>query len=153
MLTGGYVLRESAVDGPAVRLVAAGPVMTETLEAATILESEGVQAAVVDVTSLDRLYRDWRNHGARVLDPLLRDPSGAAVPLVTVHDASPHAMAWLGSVFGAPTVPLGVDRFGQSGSIGDLYRMHGLDAESIVNAALRLAEWRSMLDPDTASPA
>ena len=34
--------------------------------------------------------------------------------------------------------PLGVDRFGQSGDIPDLYRAYGLDADAIVGAAARL---------------
>jgi pyruvate dehydrogenase E1 component len=33
-------------------------------------------------------------------------------------------------------VNLGVDRFGQSGDLTDTYRYHGLDADSIVAAAL-----------------
>jgi pyruvate dehydrogenase E1 component len=57
-------------------------------------------------------------------------------PVVTVHDASSHAMAWIGSALGVPAVPLGVDTFGQSGTVADLYRTHDLDAGSIVNAAL-----------------
>jgi len=57
-------------------------------------------------------------------------------PVVTVHDASSHAMAWLGSAIGVPAVPVGVDRFGQSGTISDLYALHDLDSGSIVNAAL-----------------
>jgi pyruvate dehydrogenase E1 component len=57
-------------------------------------------------------------------------------PVVTVHDASSHAMAWLGSALGVPAVPLGVDGFGQSGSLEALYRAHDLDTGSIVNAAL-----------------
>jgi pyruvate dehydrogenase E1 component len=34
-------------------------------------------------------------------------------------------------------VPLGVDHFGQSGDIPDLYRVYGLDAEAIIDAAAR----------------
>ena len=45
-------------------------------------------------------------------------------------------MAWLGSAVGVPAVPVGVDRFGQSGTIADLYALHDLDSGSIVNAAL-----------------
>ena len=56
--------------------------------------------------------------------------------LVTVLDGASHALAFLGGVFGAPVVPLGVDRFGQSGLRADLYREEVVDAESIVNAAL-----------------
>jgi pyruvate dehydrogenase E1 component len=57
-------------------------------------------------------------------------------PLVTVLDGASHALAFLGSVFGQPTVPLGMDRFGQSGGRGDLYAYAGIDAGHIVNAAL-----------------
>jgi pyruvate dehydrogenase complex dehydrogenase (E1) component len=57
-------------------------------------------------------------------------------PIVTVHDAASHAMAWLGSALGVPCVPLGVDQFGQSGSVRELYELHDLLPGSIVNAAL-----------------
>ena len=36
-----------------------------------------------------------------------------------------------------PVVPLGVDRFGQSGDIPDLYRVYGIDSDAIVDAAAR----------------
>jgi pyruvate dehydrogenase E1 component len=45
-------------------------------------------------------------------------------------------MAWIGSALGVPCVPLGVDEFGQSGTVADLYRIHDLLPGSIVNAAL-----------------
>jgi pyruvate dehydrogenase E1 component len=45
-------------------------------------------------------------------------------------------MAFLGSVWGVPVVPLGVDEFGQSGSRADLYRATGIDADQIFNAAM-----------------
>ena len=53
-----------------------------------------------------------------------------------VHDAASHTLSWIGSALGVPAVSLGVDTFGQSGTVGDLYRAHDLDAGSIVNAAL-----------------
>jgi pyruvate dehydrogenase E1 component len=61
---------------------------------------------------------------------------GDRAPIVTVHDAASHAMSWLGSALGVPCVPLGVDGFGQSGTIADLYGANDLDTGSIVNAAL-----------------
>ena len=45
-------------------------------------------------------------------------------------------MAWLGSAVGVPAIPLGVDSYGQSGALRDLYRLHGLEPGTIVNAAL-----------------
>jgi pyruvate dehydrogenase E1 component len=55
---------------------------------------------------------------------------------VTVHDASTHAMSWLGSVHGQRLVPVGVDEFGQSGSLEELYGTFGLLPSQLVNAAL-----------------
>jgi len=97
----------------------------------------------VAVTSLTRLYRGWQaTLGAGVgtarvpapchLDVLLGDTDA----LVTVHDASSHAMAWLGAAAGVPTVPVGVESFGESGRIDELYAAHQLDAGHLVTAAL-----------------
>jgi pyruvate dehydrogenase E1 component len=56
--------------------------------------------------------------------------------VVTVHDSASHTLAWVGSALGVPCVPLGVDQFGQTGRIEDLYELHDLMPGSIVNAAL-----------------
>ena len=63
-------------------------------------------------------------------------PDERSLPIVTVHDAASHHLAWLGGVFGTRVVPVGVDEFGQSGSIAELYGTFDLLPEQIVNAAL-----------------
>lgn len=146
VLAGAYRLHESEVpgDAPTVQLVASGAVMPEVLAAAHELEEEGVRAHVVDLTSADRVYAAWRRslregvRGARVpaLPGVLRAATVPGAPVVTVHDSSSHTLAWVGSALGVPAVPLGVDAFGQSGTVADLYREHDLDSGSVVNAAL-----------------
>ncbi|HEY3486166.1 MAG TPA: pyruvate dehydrogenase, partial [Ilumatobacteraceae bacterium] len=107
----------------------------------------GVPSLVLDVTSSDRLYRGWRRElrdaarsasrpaGRHHLARLLTDDE-RRLPIVTVHDAASHHLAWLGGVFGTRTVPVGVDAFGQSGSIAELYGAFDLLPAQIVNAAL-----------------
>ena len=53
-----------------------------------------------------------------------------------MHDAASHGLAWIGSALGTRQYTLGVDRFGESGTIADLYELTGIDIGSIVNAAL-----------------
>ncbi|MEJ0046778.1 MAG: hypothetical protein WDN04_12180 [Rhodospirillales bacterium] len=53
---------------------------------------------------------------------------------MTVLDGHPSALAWLGAVGGQRVVPLGVDRFGQSGDIPDIYREYGLDTDALLDA-------------------
>ena len=155
VLAGAYRLVDAFVDRPrhpaladpgtpAVHLVGSGAVLPEVLAAAEELAEEGIAAHVVDVASLDRLYSAWQRtlrQGVRTatapsLPGALRTAFPDRAPIVTVHDAASHAMAWLGSALGVPCVPLGVDQFGQSGSVRELYELHDLLPGSIVNAAL-----------------
>lgn len=147
VLAGAYVIRHPAPEGAALTMLASGPVMPEVLAAADELEDEGLAVTVIDVTSLDRLYREWREgladaastarSGAEPghLERLLR-AAGSRAPIVTVHDAATHSMAWVGSVLGQTVVPVGVDRFGESGTIEEVYRLVGLDTAAIVNVGL-----------------
>ncbi|MDQ3947109.1 MAG: pyruvate dehydrogenase, partial [Actinomycetota bacterium] len=57
-------------------------------------------------------------------------------PVVSVQDGASHSLAWIGSALAARQYPLGVDRFGESGTIADLHQITGISAASIVNAAL-----------------
>jgi pyruvate dehydrogenase E1 component len=43
----------------------------------------------------------------------------------------------LGGIARHKVVPLGVDHFGQSGDLPDLYRYYAIDQEAIVDAAAR----------------
>ena len=148
VLAGAYRLLDgsgSAGDGaPTVNIAALGPLVPEALEAARVLAEEGVEAHVIEITSPSRLYDAWqrsirravRSGRTRALPGEVHQPFAPAAPVVTVHDAASHALAWVGSALGVPAVPLGVDVFGQSGTIGDLYRVNDLAPDAIVNAAL-----------------
>ena len=65
-------------------------------------------------------------------------PADRATPMVTVLDGHPHTLAFLAGIRGVTGAALGVSRFGQVGSLDDVYRHHGIDTDSIVRAALDL---------------
>ena len=146
VLRGGYRLIEPT-QSPDVILAATGPVVPEAVVAAEQLEKEGIHAVVLDLTSPDRLYREWRQqlrsasrqgvaaHNDTQLSRIIHH-SERHIPIVTVHDSASHTLAWLGSVFGTRVVPVGVDEFGQSGTLADLYGVFDLLPEQLVNAAL-----------------
>jgi pyruvate dehydrogenase E1 component len=96
------------------------------------------------ITSCARLERQWIEsqrtsiaRGTSHVEQLL-EPLADAAGLISIIDGHPAALAWLGAVRQHQVVPLGVDRFGQSGDIPDLYRAYGLDAEAILDAAASL---------------
>jgi pyruvate dehydrogenase E1 component len=142
VLSGGYLLR-AAPSAPDVALVAMGAVVPEAIAAAEELARRGIAADVVCLTSADLVFgalqaRRGRRDGDDddILDVLF--PPSRAAPMVTVLDGHPHALSFLAGVHAMPIASLGVDDFGQSGDVADLYRHFGIDAEAIVDAALTL---------------
>ncbi|MDH2424893.1 pyruvate dehydrogenase [Sphaerisporangium sp. TRM90804] len=142
VVAGAYPLRRH--ERPSVTIAAMGAVTPEALEAAARLDALGIGADVVCVTSPGLLFQSLRARRGHddaptwILDSVF--PANRAAPVVTVLDGHPHTLAFLAGVNEVPGTHLGVTRFGQSGSLDDVYRHHGLDTDSIVAAALDLAD-------------
>ncbi|MBT4488500.1 MAG: transketolase, partial [Rhodospirillaceae bacterium] len=124
-------------------IVCSGAVTAEAIAAHADILEDVPGAGLLIVTSPDLAYRDWnrawrqrasgryeaRSHIGRLLDPLAADAA-----LVTVIDGHPATLSWLGSASRRRVFSLGVETFGQSGDIEDLYRIHGIDRNAILNA-------------------
>src|ERR1019366_8681343 len=141
VLAGGYRLRE-AERPPAVTLVGMGAIMPELLEAAAELEAAGMAVDAVCLTSPDLIFRALQARqglydGEEAILAELFPPARSA-PIVSVLDGHPHTLSFLAAIEGAPIACLGVQDFGQSGDVQDLYRHFGIDAETILGAALDL---------------
>ena len=72
------------------------------------------------------------------METLLSEVPGDA-GIVTVIDGHPASLSWLGGVMGHRVKSLGVEHFGQAGTVEELYRLYGLDANAIQHAAWSLA--------------
>jgi pyruvate dehydrogenase E1 component len=139
IIGGGYWLRE---PGPECELAIAycGAVAPEALAAYEALREDLPQMGVLAVTSPDRLHSEWRaatatgqvSRAQHLLAKLRPDAS-----VVSVADSHPAVLSWLGSVAHHAVTPLGVDRFGQSGDLPDLYRYYQIDQDAILDAAAR----------------
>ncbi len=152
IVDGGYWLRP---PGPNAEIVIAytGAVAPEAIAATGLMAEDRRDVGLLAVTSADRLNAGWtaaqrarergvttaRSHVERLLDAV---PANAA--LVTVIDGHPATLGWLGSVHGHRTRSLGVEHFGQSGTIADLYRHFGIDAPGILRAAQGLIAGRPL---------
>ena len=152
-IDGGYWLRK---PGPNCDVVIAyqGAVAPEAIKAAGLIAQSRRDVGVLAVTSADRLNAGWtaaqrarsRGNAAALshIEALLQDlPPHCR--LVTVIDGHPATLAWLGSVIGHQSIPLGVEHFGQTGTIADLYRHFGIDAASIVEKVGGLTAGRPIL--------
>jgi pyruvate dehydrogenase E1 component len=145
-LAGGYWLVPPA-PGAGLAVVYSGAVAPEALAAFEALREDEPGAGLLAVTSPDLLHRGWSaatrarwTGGARSASHVeqLLSPLAPGAGLVSVLDGSPSALSWLGSVRGMRQRALGVETFGQTGDLPDLYRTYRLDADAIVEAAADL---------------
>ena len=144
-LAGGYWLREPGPNAEAA-VVAMGALMPEALAAWEELSVDIPGLGLLAVTSPDLLHRGWTSAQARrwqgnrlpshVQQLLSRLAPGAG--LVTLCDAAPASLSWLGGVLGQRVAPLGVDKFGQTGSLADLYAAYRLDGDAITEGIAEL---------------
>jgi pyruvate dehydrogenase E1 component len=145
-LRGGYWLKRPGLGAEAA-IVATGVIMPEALAAWQEMREDLPGLGLLNVTSPDLLHRGWSSaragrwtdgrsegsHAAKLLAAL--SPSAG---LITIIDGSPSALSWLGGVRGHRVSPLGIDRFGQTGDLPDLYREYRLDTQAIIDAAAEL---------------
>lgn len=147
VIDGGYWLRK---PGPNCEIVIAyqGCVAPEAIKAAGRIGNNRRDIGVLAVTSADRLNSGWTaarrarargNKGAKSQIERLMEQVPRDCTLITVTDGHPATLAWIGGVKGHATTPLGVEHFGQTGTISDLYRHFQIDAEAIVSAASHLS--------------
>ena len=141
---GAYWLRPPGANCELV-IAYQGAVADEAIAAAGLLAEDRRDVGVLAVTSAGRLNAGWTaaqrdrargNAKATSHVETLFKPLPPHCVLVTVIDAHPATLSWLGAVGGHRTIPLGVEHFGQTGTIGDLYTHFGINRNSIVRQSL-----------------
>ncbi len=150
IVDGAYWLRK---PGPNCQVVVAytGAIAPEAIQAIGLMGEDRRDVGLLAVTSADRLNAGWTAaqrarerglvHARSHIERLLADvPANCGI--VSVLDGHPATLAWLGSVYGHRVRGLGVEHFGQTGSLSDLYRHYGIDANAIVAAAESIAPGR-----------
>ncbi len=149
----GYVGYEPGEN--VVHLFSMGSPTTEAIKASEELLSKGIYANVIVVTSPDLLCGilahendySYLKNGLQVDSKLyIRTPdeisseelttiSGKRIPIVSVHDGEAGLLDNLGSIIGVKQISCAVRKHSKVGRPKDIYAYHGIDAESLVEAA------------------
>jgi pyruvate dehydrogenase E1 component len=145
VLAGAYWLMPPGPNCDVV-IAAMGALMPEAISAHKVLLEDCPDAGLLAVTSPDQLHKNWlsaeqgveESHLTRLFAEVPRNAG-----IVTICDAHPATLSWLGASLVREVVPLGVEGFGQSADLPDLYRSLKIDSDAIVDAAARLI-WRLM---------
>ena len=121
---GGYVLRQAAGEKPDIVLVGTGSELAQIIAAGDLLEQQGKSVRLVSIpngnifAAQDKAYQD--------------EVLSFGTPAVFVEAASP--LYWYQFLRGPGTV-VGVDRFGESATGPELYRLLNITAERVVAEA------------------
>jgi pyruvate dehydrogenase E1 component len=152
IIQGAYWMRPPTPN-TSVMIAYQGVVAPEAIAAAGLLAEDRRDVALLAVTSADRLNAgaqaaerarqrgntEAASHIERMLAKLDRNCG-----IVTVVDGHPLTLSWLGSVQGHRVKALGVEHFGQTGTISDLYHHYGIDTNAIVHAAQAASSGRTV---------
>lgn len=151
VIDGAYWMRRPGPDAEVV-IAYQGAVASEVIAAAASLAEGRRGVGILAVTSADRLNAGWqaaqtaRINGGNTrshIEMLLADVPRDAL-IVTVIDGHPATLSWLGSVCGHRAAGLGVEHFGQAGTVADLYRHFGIDRNSIIKVVGGLTAGRPL---------
>jgi pyruvate dehydrogenase E1 component len=144
----GYVPGDNVIN-----IFAMGALGTEAIIASEALLKKGIYANVIMVTSSDLLvgiqaHEDNYQHlkeGLGIngdlhlvsegdLSAELVAIAGRRVPVVSVHDGEAGLLDNIGSIIGVKQISCAVRKHSKCGRPKDIYHLHGIDAEAIVEA-------------------
>ena len=154
VLKGGYYLidyREYVAYEPGdnvVNIFSMGSPTTEAIAASDALLEKGIYANVIVVTSPDLLighlgFADDYHHLKKHLqcDTLFKCKQVTSadlitrIPIVSVHDGEPGLLDNIGSILGVQQKSLAVRKHSKCGKPSDIYKYHGIDKDSVIEAA------------------
>tara|TARA_B100000686_G_scaffold353374_1_gene458730 strand:- start:1340 stop:3682 length:2343 start_codon:yes stop_codon:yes gene_type:complete len=141
ILSGGYWLKKSETKSD-FTIVFSGALAPEVEKAAEILQEDIPNISILMITSSDRLYKNWRfvqkerSKGKEIIsriEEIFYETISDSL-IVSVIDGHSSSLSWIGGAVNRKIISLGVDEFGQSGNLIDLYKEYGIDSDAIIDA-------------------
>ena len=126
-----------------VHIFSMGSPSTCAIEASKQLLNQGIYANLIIVTSPDLLLSNLgcKDNYMHLRKGLFLENTNA--PIVSVHDGEPGLLDNIGSILGVHHEALAVRKHSRCGRPRDVYRYHGIDADSIVKSCLKVLQSHS----------
>ena len=135
IVSGCYWLEAPKTKNPII-LICTGVIVGEVEKMRKEIIDEELDLGILIATSPDKLYEDWMNskknnshsHIEKTLKSINRNS-----PIISIIDAHSSSLAWVGSVLGHKVYPMGINKFGQSGDLNEIYSYTNIDFKSIID--------------------
>ena len=117
-------------------MICTGVIVGEVEKLKEEITKDEIDLGILIATSPDKLYSEWINakdnnttsHIEKMLDIYNNNTT-----LITIIDAHSSSLAWIGSVLGHKVYPMGLNKFGQSGDLDEIYSYTNIDFKSIID--------------------
>ena len=117
-------------------LICTGVIVGEVEKMRKKIIDEEIDLGILIATSPDKLHEDWMNskkynsccHIEKTLESINRDSL-----IISIIDAHSSSLSWIGSVLGHKVYPMGINKFGQSGDLNEIYSYTNIDFKSIID--------------------
>ena len=135
IINGCYWLQKPQTSQPII-LICTGIMIGEVEKLQKKITQEEVDIGILIAISPDKLYSDWMisksnstsSHIEKILKLYNRNTT-----IITIIDAHSSSLAWIGSVLGHKVFPMGLNKFGQSGDLAEVYKYTNIDFKSIID--------------------
>jgi transketolase len=124
---GAYILWEKTAN-PDVIIIGTGSEVHIALEAGKLLDEKGVSARIVSMPSWEMFDAQPENYRNSILPPSIR---------ARISVEAGTTLGWERYI-GLDGIAIGVDRFGASAPMKEVYKNLGLTAQHVVNESLKL---------------
>ncbi len=139
ILKGGYWFKNNnnQID---LLIVTTGVIIGEVINCLNTLNEENLNIGLFVVTSPDELYKDWVYSKKKInyKSHLEKKLQNINTPIITIIDGHSSALSWIGSVKGQKVIPMGVNKFGKSGDLKEVYELNEINLNSIVDRIARI---------------
>ena len=140
IISGGYWFKNNYKELDLL-IVTTGVIIGEVINCLNTLNEENLNIGVFVVTSPDELYKDWVYSTKKInykshLEKKLQNID-TNTPIISIIDGHSSALSWIGSVKGQKVIPMGVNNFGKSGDLKEVYELNEINLNSIVDRIAR----------------
>ena len=139
IIKGCYWLKKPTISKPII-LVCTGVMIGEVEKLKKEMTKEEIDLGILIATSPDKLYSDWMNsrgnNSSSHIEKILESYDRNTV-LITIIDGHSSSLSWIGSVLGHKVYPMGLNKFGQSGDLSEIYEYTHIDFKSIIDRIAR----------------
>lgn len=126
-----------------INIFSMGSPSTSAIEASKQLLNQGIYANLIIVTSPDLLLGNlaFTNNYEYLKKGLALEHTKS--PIVSVHDGEPGLLDNIGSILGVHHESLAVRKHSRCGRPSDVYKYHGINGDSVVQACLKVLQLQS----------